>query len=309
MNKNSRDFFNILNRFERNGEESKLDIIDISHISLEEITYKYEKYIEWYYQFLSTVGDEEKRQQSRVQKTRYDKMYRFWINPFHIALRNAIGKTGIPNQMVERVYTGKGDKAKLTDEAIEKIKSKFIKKTEKNIYQIDLENFKDEIKKIIKEIEERKNKNQNVSEKSIDDRELVISETEPIEVLDRYEYETGILNQLKSYITKYKVTLEENGIKHSKEIYADISLRRFYQDKAYQRVVLEAIENLELENYLEKTNNNYIGSFQSIIRDGVQIWNQGIRESDLEAIKKIQEKEKEFRNIALNNRKQIELGE
>lgn len=302
MDKNSRDFFNALNRFDRKGKTSQLDIIDIGHITLEEITTKYEKYIKWYYQFLNTVDGQNKIEESKLQKKEYDKMYCFWINPFHIAIRNEIGKTGMPKQEVKKIVTGKDDKAILTQDSIEYIRSKYINVLEEKKYTINSENAKKELLKIIKEIIA---KQEEMKEK----KEIIKEQRTPIEQIEKYTFNTGVLNQSKSYIKKYKILFEANGIEHAKQLYGDIDLERFYKDKCYQRVVLEAIEDLEIENYKEKTKNNYIGSFQSIIQNGVQTWQQEIREGDLDAIKKIEQQEEKYSKIAQKQKSSMKIGE
>lgn len=302
MDKNSRDFFNALNRFDRKGETSQLDIIDIGHITLEEITTKYEKYIKWYYQFLNSVEGQNKIEESKCQKKEYDKMYCFWINPFHIAIRNEIGKTGIPKQEVKKRVTGKEDKAILTQETINYIKSKYINEREEKKYTINSENAKKEILIIIKEMLA---KQEEMKEK----KEIIKEQRTPIEQIEKYTFNTGVINQDKSYIKKYRILFEENGIEHAKQLYGDIDLERFYKDKCYQRVVLEAIEDLEIENYKEKTKNNYIGSFQSIIQNGVQTWQQEIREGDLDAIKKIEQQEEKYSKIAQKQKSSMKIGE
>ena len=102
---------------------------------------------------------------------------------------------------------------------------------------------------------------------------------------------------------------------HSIEIYGDLDLNRFYRDGMYRRIVLETIEDLELENYLNGKNNKnkrnigYIGNFRNIIRDGKEIWQQEIKESDLDAISKMDKLDEKYKIIASQRNNYFKLGE
>lgn len=306
MDKKSRQFFTALNTFS-NG---KIDVININRLTLEEILEKYTKYAQVYLKFIESEKGTENAKKSEFQKREYDKMFRYWINPFHIALRNEIGRIGLPKPQVEQITKDKGDKARLTQATIDKIKGKYIETLEKKTYMINPQKAREEILKILEEI---KKSQSEIEHQNIEQEDEIYQM--PIEEIDKYTFETGVANNLKSYIKKYRLALEDDGVMHSIEIYGDLDLNRFYRDGMYRRVVLEAIEDLELENYSKGQSNNnkrnigYIGNFRNIRRDEEEIWQQEIKESDLDAIQKIDRLHEKYKIIASQRNNYFKLGE
>lgn len=308
MDRRSRDFFMAINGF----NNDKLDTIDINHLTLEEILEKYNKYGHNYESFMKSEKGIENIRKSKIQKKEYDKMFMFWINPFHIALRNEIGRNRLPKQVVEKVTKDKGDKARLTQSTINKIKGKHIEKIQIKKYTVNRQKAMEEILKILQELKLEQEERDSIESKE----ENVNNSPQILQEIEKYTFETGPVNNLKSYVKKYKLTLKNSRIEHSIELYGDIDLNKFYNDEKYERVVLEAIEDLELENYLSEPTNaknndyiGYIGNFRSIVKDGAQIWQQEIRESDIDAIRKITELDEKYKMIALKKNNYLKLGD
>lgn len=309
MDKRSRTFFNALNTF-KTGE---IDVIDINNLTLEEILEKYTRYGQFYCKFIENQKGTDKEIASKMQKKEYDKMFRFWINPFHIALRNQIGKIGLPKPIVEKITTDKTDKAILTQETIDKIKRRYIAPLDKKVYNINPDKAKEELIKILQTLLREQQKQNN--EAKIQQAKDNMDEYLPIRRMETYTFDVNSV--YRTYINKYKVAMLDNGIEHSIEVYGDIDLNRFYSDNMYRRVVLEAIEDLEIEDYLEgrkdKQKNGkyigYIGHFYDTVRDGIQIWQQEIKESDLDAINKMNKLDEKYKMIARKQNDCFKLGD
>ncbi len=311
MDKRNRVFFNILNSVDRDNE------IDINNFSLDDLMRQYEKFILKIYNFLGKqrevlekektkeqleiskkqVGKSRERikqlkeqiEKSKEQIKRFNKMFKFWTNPFHIATRNEIGKTGIPKQKVEQSILGQGEKVLLTKETINEIESRYIPKAEITTYNVDSNNYEKGLSDIIKELLKKQEKEEIKVEVEVGDKR-------PIDEIEQYTYDSTLVKNC--VIKKYKVVFEQEGVEHIKQIYGTIDLDRFYQDNAYKRVVLETIEDLEIGNYWSQTNNNYIGMLHSCVKDGRQIWQQAIKQTDIEAIQKIETTEQKCIEIA-----------
>ena len=320
MDTENRKFFTALNR----GKT-----ININKIAVDDIIEAYDRLAREYNDFIRAQEYTKEGEKSKQVKRKFDRLFRYWIDPFNIALRNEIGATGIPKMQVERVTTDYGDKANLSIETIKKIRKK---------YDLDMERekfsniSKDDLLKIIKDLLhikpetlEKQEEKQKLPEhekfepyenpsaistkyrlKSKEDLvnfmmdyldyKIVESsndrESEPLadklRKIETYTFTTGIENQLQSFINQYELTLEYDGKKCSKKIYGDIHLKRFYTEPVYRRIVLEAIENLEIQNYRTKQKDKYIGSFESIVKEGKIEWQQILRDGDQDAIRKIE---------------------
>lgn len=281
MDKQNRQFFNALNRIEHNENESIIDVIDINNITIEELADKYEKYAIWYNNFMKYVSDPEKRQQCRNEKNVFDKMYRFWINPYHIALRNTIGKINAVNQEKETIIPDKGDKARITQETINKIKAEIsgiaseINEGEVNILYPD-------------------EQNENVYK---------------IAEIETYTFDTGLLNQMRSYIKKYKVSFEEDEIEYSKQVYGEIDINKFKNDKNYRKLILETIEDLEIRNYSSMEKQDYIGSFHLVTKNDKKIWQHSLKDGEIDAINRIKRLKEKYIKELKSEENMIDLGD
>lgn len=270
---------------------------------MEKIIEGYEGFIQTYYKSIENMrnkGDKKRIEIMKNQKLELDKLYRFWTNPFHIFVRNCIGKVGIPKQQLDKVITERGGTARLTQGTIDKIKGKYKKDMEKELYIIDSENAIEEIKKIVEIIVEKQEQSQEalqiqISTGKINEIKKDMSEVK-IEKLERYSFDTE--TEIRSGIEKYAISFCDDKLEYTKEIYGNIDLNLFYTNKGYQRVILEAIEDLEIENYRENTNNKYIGTFESKINNGVQTWQQEINEAEIDAINKIENLDRSYREKA-----------
>ena len=186
MDKKNRLFFNALNTFDKT--------IDINHITVEQIVELYRRYEKWYEEFMKKQKGEERIKQDKHIKSEFDEMYLFWINPFNIAIRNAIGKTGV------------------------------------------------------KKIEVEKSEN-----------------------------EESVLSLTQETYKNYQISIFDGKTTMIKTISGQIDVKRFNSDKEYRRIILEAIENMEIENHRNKTNNNNIGTIKEATKNGKKIWEQEIR--------------------------------
>ncbi len=335
MDGKSREFFNALNRITNH----QLDVIDVNHLTIDEILNKYNLYYYTYIKFLELQKNDNRNYQDTIrQKKQYDAMFKFWINPFHIALRNEIGALDVPKQEVERKTTDKGDGARLTKYTIDKIKRKHIQNLDKKIYTVNPQKLREEINAILEEI--RREHQEKIREESEGEQDISEEYKNLVQHIDTYTFDVlprpsrrKIRRQDKkqlmryervkdrkfmtSIISKYKIVLQQGGGEHSIEVYGEIDMYRFQCDKAYREVILEAIENAELESYENglKTFNKksnvplYIGNFRSIVRDGKRIWQQEIRESDIDAMKKIENQDRLFKEKAINRNNFLKLGE
>lgn len=297
MDSKNNHFFNILNACKKENN------IDINHLTLEEIIEGYEGFIQTYYKSIENLknkGDKKRIKIMKNQKLELDKLYRFWTNPFHIFVRNCIGKVGIPKQQLDKVITERGGTARLTQGTIDKIKGRYKKNMEKELYIIDSENAIAEIKKIVERIVEKQEQSQEPLQVQISTGEVSkIKNDRPeveIETVERYSFDTE--TEIRSAIEQYEVSFYDDKLEYRKNIYGNIDLNRFYTNKGYQRVILEAIEDLEIENYRENTNNKYIGTFESKINNGVQTWQQEINEAEIDAINKIENLDRSCREKA-----------
>lgn len=324
MDKENREFFTDLNTTKRP--------ININKITLNDIIEAYDELARKYIAFIKKQEYTENGEKSKLLKRKFDRLYMYWIDPFNIALRNLIGSTGVPKIEVTKITTDYGNNATLSPETIKKIRKKYNLDMERENYNITskedliqiLKNIlrvgektpdkkqdstmpKDEknisyektseiskkykvnsneelINLIIDQLGDKISKDQSDNEDSVLQDELRRVET--------YIFYTGAAEQVQSFINKYALTLEYNNKKCTKEIYGDINLKRFYTDNMYKRIVLETIEDLEIQNYRDRQNNKYIGSFKSFIRNGKIEWEQILSEGEQDAVDKVEKADK-----------------
>lgn len=336
MDKENRQFITALNTTKKT--------ININKITLNDIIEAYDRLARKYNDFIKSQGYTEKAEESKLLKRQFDRLYKYWIDPFNIALRNQIGSIGLPKMNVTKIYADAGNKATLSIETIKKIRKKYNLDMETKKFNITSKEDFVQILNDLLHIGTKKEENNEATckkeapilqkkekipyEVSSDiltkykvnsSEELVVliyslinnntdfksdsALSNELKIVETYTFYTGIAEQLKSFITKYEFTVDYNEKKCTKEIYGDIDLKRYYSDKMYRRIVLEAIEDLEIENYRNKTTNKYIGSFKSYIRNGKIEWKQIISQGELEAIKKIEIMDERARNekISRNN--------
>ena len=322
MDKDNRKFFTALDTLQRP--------ININHIILNDIIEAYDELARKYNDFIKKQENSPKANESKQLKRSFDKLFRYWIDPFNIALRNEIGAISNFKVEVKKVVTNQEGKAILTPKTIKEIRQKYSLDLEKETFII---HSKEEFIQVLKEVfkptktneKETKLDKKNLVEKQkiepykIDSEiskrykvktteellDLVLNQlyiptsegqenrefetaTVKLRKIQTYTFYTGMLNQLQSFVNKYEIALEYDRKICVKQIYGDIDIKKFYTDDIYKRIVLEAIENLEIENYRDRQNEKYIGTFIRMMQDGKIYWEQNLNKGEKDAVEKIE---------------------